>query len=188
MIAFTKTSLLWIALALVAASRISAAPSTAPAKPATQPNATLAIDVVTEDGQKLIRAKLSAGGKPVEDATISFGVKRRFGTLSLGEDRTLDDGSAAVKFPSDLPGGATGTLHVIAHVTTPPQFASVQAQRNFTGAKMVAARAGPLPRALWAPRAPFPLLIPIVALVVGVWLAYLFVFIQVLAIRKGARK
>jgi hypothetical protein len=180
------------ALVLFAASAIAAQAAGAPAKPttatSTQPDVKLSLDVVTEDGQKLIRAVVTAGGKPVENANISFGIKRTFGTLLLGEDRTLDDGSAAVKFPADIPGGPTGTLDVTAQIIAPPQYASIRAQGSFGGAKKFNSNSKPLPRALWAPRAPYPLLIPIVVLVAGVWLAYAFVFIQVLAIRKGAKK
>jgi hypothetical protein len=162
-----------------------AAPSTAPA---TRPDVKVSLDVVTEDGQKLIRAVVTAAGKPIENVNVSFGVKRTFGTLLLGEDRTLDDGSAAIKFPADIPGGPAGTLDVIAQITGPPQFASISARSTFGGARKFVPDDRELPRALWAPRAPYPLLIPIVVLVAGVWLAYAFVFMQVLAIRKGAKK
>jgi len=179
-------------LVLVAASATGARSAGAAEKPTTAPttqsSVKLSLDVVTEDGQKLIRAVFTSGGKPVENANVSFGVKRTFGTLLLGEDRTLDDGSAAVKFPADIPGGPTGTLEVIAQVTAPPQYASIRAQSAFDGARKFIPDAQGLPRALWAPRAPYPLLIPIVLLLAGVWLAYAFVFIQVLAIRKGANK
>jgi hypothetical protein len=106
----------------------------------------------------------------------------------LGEDRTLDDGSAAVKFPADIPGGPTGTLDVVVQITAPPQYASIRAQSSFSGARKFIPDTEGLPRALWAPRAPYPLLIPIIVLVAGVWLVYAFVFIQVLGIRKGAKK
>ena len=178
------------ALVLLAASSTgSAAPATsASTASTTQPNVKMSLDLVTEDGQKLIRAVVTSGGKPVENVNVSFGVKRTFGALLLGEDRTLDDGSAAIKFPADIPGGPTGTLEVIAQIKAPPQYASISAQGRFSGARKFTPDTQTLPRALWAPRAPYALLIPIVALLAGVWLAYAFVFMQVLAIRKGAKK
>ena len=183
----------WLAIAalvlLAASSTGGAGPATsASTTPTTRPNAKISLDLVTEDGQKLIRAVVMSGGKPVENVNVSFGVKRTFGTLILGEDRTLDDGSAAVKFPADIPGGPTGTLDVIAQIKAPPEYASISAQGSFSGARKLTPDAQTLPRALWAPRAPYPLLIPIVLLLAGVWLAYGFVFMQVLAIRKGAKK
>ena len=176
------------ALVLLATSFASGAAIPASTAPTTRPKAKISLDLVTEDGQKLIRAVVTSGGKPVENVNVSFGVKRTFGTLLLGEDRTLDDGSAAIKFPADIPGGPTGTLDVIVQIKAPPEYASIRAQGSFSGARKFTPDTDPLPRALWAPRAPYPLLIPIILLLAGVWLAYAFVFMQVLAIRKGAKK
>ena len=147
----------------------------------------LSLTTVSEEGHHQIQATLLSAGKPVENATISFGVKRTFGTLVLGEDKTLDDGTAAVNFPVDLPGNARGEIEVVAQVKAPQQFASVQTAATFSGAKYFTARSEPLPRALWAPHAPPALVIPIVVLVGGVWVTYAFVVAQVLAIRRGGK-
>jgi len=162
-------------------------PHAAAETPATQPKAQISLALVTEEGKQLIRAVVLANGKPVENAKLSFGVRRTFGTLVLGEDQTLDDGSAAVPFPKDIPGGPRGQLQVVAEIKSPAAFASLRTEAVFDGAKPLVANADPLPRALWAPRAPYALLIPIVLLLAGVWSAYAFVFAQVLAIRKGAK-
>ena len=110
-------------------------PSDAPsaAGPASRPAADVSLELVTEDGEKLLRAVVTSGGKPVENATVSFGVKRTFGTMKVGEDRTLDDGSAAVKFPSDLPGGPGGALDVVAQVEAPAEYAPARAEARFGG-------------------------------------------------------
>src|SRR5437762_10594386 len=92
----------FLILALVSVARI---PIAAAQAPTSQPKADISLALVTEEGKQLIRAVVVANGKPVENATVSFGVRRTFGTLVLGEDRTLDDGSAAVPFPNDIPGG-----------------------------------------------------------------------------------
>ena len=158
------------------------------AQTATAPATVLSLTVTTEDGQKLVRATILSGGKPVENATIQFSVQRTFGALKLGEDKTLDDGTAAVKFPSGLPGNAVGELTFIAEVKSPAQFAGVCTELNSPGG--VVARppdAEPFPRALWSPHAPIVLLVTLGAMVVGVWVTYAFVISQVIAIRKGAR-
>jgi len=155
----------------------SAAPSTQPA---------ISISVVTEEGEKLIRALVQSDGKPVENASVRFFIKRTFGNLLLGEDKTLDDGTAAVKFPKNLPGGATGQLHVIAEIKEPPESAS-RAETDVGGGANVEPVADPFPWALWAPHAPLPLVLSITILLAGVWSTYIFVVSQIIAIRKGAR-
>jgi hypothetical protein len=165
---------------------VRAEPSTQPAT--TKPSARVMLDVVTEEGQKQLRATVLAGDKPVENATVSFGVKRTFGTLTIGEDKTLDDGTAVVRFPADLPGGREGVLAVVAHATLPGASAPVHGEASFDGARKVAVSDEPLPRALWAPHAPVALILPIVALLAAVWSTYAFAISQIVAIRKGAKR
>jgi hypothetical protein len=174
----------FLIFACVSQARI---PIAAAQTPTTQPKAQISLALVTEEGKQLIRAIVVANGKPVENATVSFGVRRTFGTLVLGEDKTLDDGSAAVSFPKDLPGGPKGQLQVVAEIKSPATFASIRTEATFDGARRLDVNADSLPRALWAPRAPYALIIPIVLLLAGVWATYAFVFVQVLAIRKGAK-
>jgi hypothetical protein len=186
-----------VALALLAppgarGAEPAAAPQTEPATattgPTSAPGADVSLQLVTEDGEKLIRAVVTSGGKPVENATVSFGVKRTFGTMKVGEDHTLDDGSAAVKFPADVPGGPTGELEVVAQVEAPAQLAPARAEARFEGGTKFVPAAESLPRALWARRAPYALMAPIVILLAGVWSAYAFVVSQILAIRKGVQR
>ena len=171
-------------LLLAASSRAQTAPAVPPATAAAA--AEMKLDLVTEEGQPLIRAVLTQSGKPVENASILFGVRRSFGTLVIGEDKTLDDGSAAVRFPQNLPGGQSGELHIVAQVKSPPDFAAVRGHVMLAGVK-VAPPADPFPRALWAPHAPLQLVIPIVVLLGGVWATYAYVVVQVIAIRRGGR-
>lgn len=168
-------------------SLVRAAPSSQPAS-STQSNAQVSLDLVTEEGQQQIRATVVSGGKPIENATVSFGVKRTFGTLVIGEDKTLDDGTAAVKFPADLPGGPDGVLIVTAQATPPGTNVPVYAEAKLSGAAKVALPSQPLPRALWAPHAPLELIIPIVLLLLGVWSTYAFAVAQIIAIRRGAKQ
>lgn len=162
-------------------------PATQPA--ATQPAAKLALAVVTEEGHKLVRATVTGpDGKPVENASVLFCVRRTFGNLKLGEDKTLDDGTAAVPFPTGLPVDGAGEFVLGAEVKSPSAYAGACAQINDPGGLVPPAAAeDPFPRALWAPHAPLPLLIVICSLLAGVWTTYAFVVTQVIAIRKGPK-
>ncbi len=165
-------------LAASVGSRLAVAQTTQPAK------VEVALAVVTEDRQKLIRATVTLGGKPVENVDVAFAVKRTFGDLSIGKDKTLDDGTAAVPFPSDLPGGEKGQLRVLATILGPAKYSTGRAQATFDGARVVLPDSNGLPRALWAPQAPIILIVTIAAIVVGVWLAHAYVAFQLFAISR----
>ena len=151
----------------------------------TQP--TIGLSVGSEEGKKVIRAVVTLNGKPVENAVLRYSVQRTFGELSIGEDTTLDDGTSAVAFPSDLPGTSDGKLHLTVRIKSPAQFASVSATAACGADCPPAAAAVEFPRALWAPNAPLSLLLCIFVLLAGVWLSYLFVVGRILAIRNGGK-
>jgi hypothetical protein len=179
-----------LAMPFAAAGAGGVPPSTAaaPAAPATQPRATVAVSRVTEEGESLIKAVVLEGVTPVENASVVFEVKRTFGNLIIGEDKTLDDGSAAVKFPKDIPGGPAGELDVVVEVKSPPQVAGARAEVALDGGVKVSPADDGLPRALWAPHAPLELVIPIFLLLGAVWVTYAYVVTQLIAIRRGAKQ
>jgi len=149
----------------------------------TQPTIALATDV--EDGKKMIQATVTLNGKPLANVTLQYFVQRTFGNLVLGQDTTLDDGTSAVTFPTDLPNAADGTLHVIAQIKTPAQYAAVSSAAAFSGDVQPPPADDAFPRALWAPNAPLALMASIFVVLAGVWTSYLFVISRILAIRSG---
>ena len=82
---------------------------------------TIAVTTDIEDGKKMIHALVTLNGKPLENVNLQYFVQRTFGNLPIGQDTTLDDGTSAVAFPSDLPGAPDGKLHV---------FVRIAARRN----------------------------------------------------------
>ena len=188
-----------LAAGLRAASAQTAPASTAASTPArgavattgaaTLPTAadvqvTLSTD--TEEGKKQLVATVKRAGKPVENAMVSFGAKRTFGRLILGTDVTLDDGTAAIPFPADLPGDETGNLELSAVVQGPLSQWGASASAVLPGGRAKAPSVESFPRALWSPYAPVGLIAAIAILVGGAWGAYVFVGYQLLTIRKGA--
>lgn len=137
-----------------------------------------------EEGKKVLVASVKLEGKPLEGVKVAFYVERSFGKLLLGEEETLDDGSAAVPFPDGLPGGPTGQLSVLAETTAPPEQAGARTQAMFAGGKVVAIESDPYPRGLWAPRAPIAFIVTFAVLVGGVWIAYGYVTVQLFRIRS----
>jgi hypothetical protein len=151
-----------------------------PAKP--KPQITVAPG--TEEGKPVLIATVMLNGKPVKDARVTFGVKRTFGTMILGQDDTLDDGTAEVKFPTGLPGDATGQLQLVVEVKPGEQYNRARAEATVGGGRIVPVDPDPFPRALWAPHAPLPIVITICTLLIIVWSTFAFVVSQLLKIRK----
>ena len=147
-----------------------------------RPQITIATGI--EEGKKVIIATITREGKPIEGSHVVLQVERTFGNLTLGEDDTLADGTVAVPFPADLPGGPEGKIQILAQIKSPPELAATATQ-TFDGASKVLPKENPFPRALWSPHAPLALLITIGTMLTIVWSVYLFVVIQLVKIRKA---
>lgn len=173
-------ALLVFALMLVAKPTNSLADEAGPS-----PGASVSLKLETEDGKKMIVATVLADGKPKADAKVAFEIPRKFGPLVVGEDTTLDDGTAAVAFPADLPPEADGRLIVWARVKEPAELAAVHGQAEFAGETGAKPETHSFPRALWAPRAPVPLLVTLGVLLGAFWGAYGYVVFQLLRISQS---
>ncbi len=163
----------------VGAPRAHAAEAVAAAKP------DLVLSFSNEEGKPTLTATVRLSGKPLENAKVAFFVERTFGQMLLGQDTTLDDGTAAVAFPSDLPGGPSGELNVQAVIKTPAAYAGVRTQAKIGGALKFRPESQAFPRALWAPRAPVALLVTLFVLLATVCGAYAYVVGQLIYIKYG---
>ncbi len=152
----------------------------------TQPTISLTTDV--EDGKKMVHAVVTLNGKPIENVGLQYFVQRTFGNLPIGEDTTLDDGTSAVTFPSDLPGARDGMLHLVVRIKAPAQYASGSSSAAFPADVQPPPIAEGFTRALWAPQAPLALMSSIFVLLGGVWLSYFFVISRILVIRMDGQQ
>lgn len=147
----------------------------------------IALSVSKEEGKPTLVATVKLDGKPLENVKVAISVERTFGQLLLGQDATLDDGTAAVAFPSDLPGGPSGELNVRAEIKAPDSYAGIRTQARFGGALKFQPESEPFPRALWSPRTPLALLGTLIVLLGTVWGAYAYVVAQLIHIKKGSK-
>jgi hypothetical protein len=153
--------------------------------PAAKPE--IALSVGKEEGKPTLVATVRLNGKGLENAKVEFSIERTFGQLLLGQDTTLDDGTAAAAFPSDLPGGPSGELNVRAEIKAPEQYAGIRTQARFGGALKFQPENQPFPRALWSPRAPVGLLVSLLVILGTVWGLYAYVVVQLIHIKKGTK-
>jgi Ni/Fe-hydrogenase subunit HybB-like protein len=186
------------ALWMVGAAPLHAAPATGlapqagpaaehPDAPTRLPDPVIAVSAEDEGGEIWIIATVTDGGEPVEGVRVTFLVERTFGEMALGEDVTLDDGTAGVPFPLGLRGGAEGELRVVAEITEPADYAGARASRSLPGGDPLVLTSDPWPpRALWASGARPELLLAIGVLLAGVWSTYAFVLVQLFRLPGAA--
>lgn len=94
----------------------------------------LAIATTVEEGKRMIVTTVTQGGEPVEGARVELVTRSERGRLVLGQDETIDDGTAAVPFPEKAEGDANGELTVTTTVTAPETIAGYSARARLPGA------------------------------------------------------
>jgi hypothetical protein len=159
---------------------------TGPAQPPPPP-ASITARLAEEEGRPELIATVMAGGRPLANAGVSFRLTRSFGDLPLGEDTTLEDGTAAAPFPRTLGPDAGGGWTVAVSLTSPEAY---QGQERVVRLIQSSASAPPPrrpPRELWARRAPWSLLAAVSALMAAAWAAYGFAAYHLVLIQKGGR-
>jgi hypothetical protein len=163
------------------AADAQAAATTADSASTRAPNVRIALARSTEDGQDMLVGVVTANGRPLAGVTVGFSVARSFGNMTLGSDQTLSDGSAAVPFPTGLPGDSSGRLRVLATVQAPSELAGTNATATMPGGIPRRVTNESQPRALWSARPPLPMIATIFGLLACVWSTYAFVVGQLIA-------
>jgi len=133
-----------------------------------------------EEGERLLFATVTIDDEPVEGVTITFSLIRTFGNIVLGREETFDDGTAAVDFPSTIPGDSSGYFTVVATIEGDDQTKMASAKAKFKSDAPPASTQGLFPAALWSARPLWPLVIVIGVLLAGVWSTYAFVVAQLI--------
>ena len=174
--------LLLVAVGLSVLAPWTTARAQAPAAPASSTK--IDLKRTTEDKEEMLVATVTANGRPVAGAVVVFSVLRKFGTMALGEDQTLTDGTAAVKYPHGLPGDARGEQTFSIEVRSPPALAGPPVQVILGGAAPARITPVEVPRALWSTRVPLALVGTIMALLLCVWSTYGFVVSQLVAMYR----
>jgi hypothetical protein len=152
----------------------------------------LKLQFVTADSVKTCKAILTANDKPAPGVTVKFFVKRMFSLLPIGKPVTTDDsGTAAVKFPNNLPGGSDGQVVVVAKLDDDPTYGSLQVQDSIKWGALVPAGDGNWEnRSLAASRSKAPMFLIVASnvIIVGIWGTLIYVILQLFKLRNASRK
>ena len=139
-----------------------------------------------EDGRREVIATVREGGKPIPSVGVSFRLVRSFGDLPLGEDTTLDDGTAAAPLPRELR-PSEGGWSVKISLTSPEVFAGQSRELSLAAPSGCGPTQPPRHRELWSRDAPFSLVLTVLILVGGAWAVFAFTCRQLLAIRREGK-
>jgi hypothetical protein len=139
---------------------------------------------------KAVITKTDADGKiiPVPKVEVKVYVKRTFSLLPIeGENlKTDESGEATVVFPNDIPGDTVGNLTVIARVEDNDELGELEASKVVKWGVPVIENHIVMRRALWASgaNAPIPLVITVCTIIAGVWGIIIYIFVQLIKIKK----
>jgi quinol-cytochrome oxidoreductase complex cytochrome b subunit len=137
----------------------------APLPPDRRPEITLKTTV--EEGKKMLVATVTQAKKPLERVKLAFFVETESGLDPIGQDETLEDGTAAVRFPETHPGGPQGELHLVARIQAPAPLAGIQGTATLPGGT-------PVPLPPWGPTSPRALAVLAMTLLAGIFVTVVF--------------
>ena len=152
----------------------------------------LTINLNPHDTSRIATALVTEMGKdgkeiPVKEAEVKFYVQRLFGILPAGEEyavSTDEKGEASFTYPKGVSGDTAGAFTIAARIEDNEQFGNVENQAATSWGSILEIIKDPFPRAIWAPAAPWALIITLVVLFGGVWSTYCFIVFQLVKIKK----
>jgi hypothetical protein len=152
--------------------------------------AVISLSTAENDSEKIIVANVlqhtAKGPAPVVNVEISFFVSRLFGELPIVEPAPVTDniGRARAVFPKNLPGDREGLVTAVAKIMDNDDYDDTEAKIQVPWGTPAVGRAA-LPRRLWAPQSPWPLLAVFAILIGGVWAVFMYVIIMLIKISRS---
>lgn len=155
-------------------------------------NANLTLNLNPHDTARLVTAKVTETDKdgkeiPLKGIELRFYVQRMYGNMPASEENTVstdDKGEASFTFPKNIPGDTAGVVNITVRMEDNEQYGNVENNAGTSWGSPLAIIKDPFPRAIWAPNAPWGIVITLSTLFSGVWLTYCFILWQLRAIKK----
>jgi hypothetical protein len=154
--------------------------------------ASMVLSLSEKDSVKLISAfvtEMMANGeqRPLSGVEVSFGTKRLFGIMPLGDEPTVatdDQGLATFSFPKEIKGDKNGNIVIVGKITDHDIYGNVEATTVTQWGTQLVVETNPFPRALWEPRAPIVLIVSFSIVFGGIWITYSVVIFQMIKIKR----
>ncbi|MFH1937312.1 MAG: hypothetical protein ABIK52_07095 [Bacteroidota bacterium] len=147
-----------------------------------------------EDSIRYIRVtglQFSSNGEtePIMEETVLLFVPALFRPLPIGEVWLDEEGSGSIEFPITIIGDSLGNIKVIARIDEHDSFGYVKGEGTCGWAvpKHLLSQDKPT-RELWTPVAPIWMMITLLILLAGVWGHYIYAVIELIKIRRSAKK
>ncbi len=151
------------------------------------------VTATEEDSVKTVTAKvyeLNEKGEqiPVTGTDLFFYVPRMFSYMKVGEGTLDSTGMVSAEFPSTLPADSTGNLDIIARIEDHEVYGNVEGSTTVKWGVPTQLIVKGSYRALWSQVAPTWMVITLIILLLGVWGHYAYAVVQIIRIKKEARK
>jgi hypothetical protein len=153
-------------------------------------NLEMSLDLVDSVKTVSVRAYTLADGEevPVADEDVYVYVNRMFSYLPVGEDFLDENGEFVTEVPGDIPGNANGDIEVIARFDNHYMFGTVEKRQTIQWGMPTRHEIPVSQRTLWTQIAPLWMIITLSIMLVGVWGHYIYVVVQLIRLRRIARK
>ena len=150
----------------------------------------LAISFEIEDSVKYLRVEatrpdLDGTLVPVEELEVLVGVQRLYSVLPIDDMETDEDGFAEMEFPSDIPGGADGTITVVLRIDESDDFGTVVAKAPANWGVPVSYEIEPLPRQLFTDEAPLWMIAAVFIILLGAWYHFFLSVSKLIKLKKA---
>jgi hypothetical protein len=150
----------------------------------------MSLDLVDSIKTVSLRAYSMVDGEevPVADEDIYVYVQRMFNDLPVAEDFLDENGAFVAEFPDDIPGTAEGDIEVIARFNEHYLFGTVEKRQTVQWGVPTQYDFAVSQRMLWTQIAPLWMIVTLSILLAGVWGHYIYVVIQLLKLKRIARR
>lgn len=150
----------------------------------------MSLDLVDSVRTVSLKAYTETDGEqvPVAGEDVYVYVSRMFSDLPVGEDFLGENGEYTTEIPADIPGDAKGNIEIVARFNDHYLFGTVE-KRQIVQWGVPADYDFKIPRrTLWTQIAPLWMIITLSIMLTGVWSHYIYVIIQLIRLRRIARK
>lgn len=153
----------------------------------------LSMELEEKDSIRTVRIKLTemndkGDSLPVVGQKVNTYVERMLSLLKISEETSDEKGMIHFEFPRDLPGEANGVITVLARIEDNDKYGNVETKESRGWGIPVDQSIIEAHRALWTQIAPVWMIITLTILLSGVWGHYIYVIVQLIMIKKEAKK
>tara|TARA_R110001583_G_scaffold114876_3_gene265356 strand:- start:18436 stop:19218 length:783 start_codon:yes stop_codon:yes gene_type:complete len=123
---------------------------------------------------------------PITETEVVFSVGGMINNMPI-ENGTIEDGTYEFEFPTDIPGDVNNNLDILVTIEDHDDFGTVIQQKNVNWGNFKE-QIKDDSNTLWSEAAPIWMYVILTILLLGVWIKYIYVIINLFSIRKDGKE